>query len=258
MTAHSIEQALQKPNALVAYLVGNYPNASQFIDYLVEVSQVADVVEVGIPFSDPLADGLTIQRASQIALQQGANLRQIIDAIREHRNVIAAPIVIMSYLNPLLAYGIDALANDARNSGVSGFIVPDLPHEESSAIETTFTDASLALIPLITPITPIDTIEALSANATGFIYAVTRTGVTGGHSTLGEDAKHCLSQARKHARVPVMAGFGVRDARQVEELSHHADGVIVGSALLECIDAGDSPASFLNTLKRPERQGAAQ
>jgi tryptophan synthase alpha chain len=155
----------------------------------------------------------------------------------------------MSYLNPLLAYGLPRLAKHASRAGISGFIVPDLPHEESQGFHAECTTYGLALIPLITPITPPQRIQTLCEHARGFIYTVTRTGVTGGTTSLSTEAKEVLRRARHHAKVPVMAGFGVRHAAQVEALSHEADGVIVGSALVECIDQEQPIETYLQNLR---------
>lgn len=251
MTATTIETALRNSEgpAVVAYLVGGYPNPEQFKKHLITTSQIADVVEIGVPFSDPLADGLTIQTASAKVLKQGINLCDLFQMVEEVRDQLQAPIVLMSYLNPLLAFGVAPLSERAESVGISGFIIPDLPEEESAPIRDVLSTHQLALIPLITPITPPERVEALSGKARGFVYAVTRTGVTGGTSTLSDSARRCLRTAKRSARVPVLAGFGVRENSQVREISTVADGVIVGSALIECIDRGDSISNFLTALR---------
>ena len=251
MTALAIENALRSTDgaALVTYLVGGYPNRSEFAEHLVAASHIADVVEVGVPFSDPLADGLTIQHASSVALSQGTHLRDLLAILKEVRHRLAAPVVLMSYLNPLEAYGFTQLAADASHVGVSGFILPDLPYEEAKPYRAALSKHHLALIPLITPVTPLRRVTQLCKDAQGFVYAVTRTGVTGGSTHLSSRAVEVLKQARKVSPVPVLAGFGVRNSEQVQQLADVADGVIVGSALIECFEQQKCITPFLLNLR---------
>lgn len=258
MTASAIEQALHHSDgpAIISYLVGGFPTLSDFAQELIAVSQKADVVEVGIPFTDPLADGLTIQKASSVALANGGNLDAILTTLSEIRSQLDAPVVLMSYLNPLLRPGLAHTIASAHAAGVSGFIVPDLPYEASGPFRALVDAHDLALIPLITPVTPLERVHQLCADARGFVYAVTRTGVTGGGTQLTESAYQVLAQARRSASVPVMAGFGVRTRQQVRQLSPYADGVIVGSALIECMTQQQSLPQFIDGLRvHPEPLG---
>ncbi len=232
---------------LVPYLTAGYPDKSLFVDTVRKIATVADVVEVGVPFSDPMADGVTIQRASRIALEQGVSLRWILTELAA-AGTIGAPIVLMSYLNPLLVYGYEALAEDCVNAGVCGFIVPDLPLEEGEGFRNALDEQGLALIQLVTPATPDERMERLCAASKGFVYAVTIRGVTGGTSDLPAEVPAYLDRIKEQVDIPVCAGFGVRQAAQVETLGKHADGVIVGSALVEQLEAGNDPAVFLQSL----------
>jgi len=232
---------------LVPFITAGYPKKDEFIEVLTEISRDGDVVEVGVPFSDPMADGVTIQRSSHSAIAQGVTLHWIIEQLAA--NDTGAPVVLMSYLNPLLAYGYEDLAADAAAAGVCGFIVPDLPWEESEDFRTALDKHGLALIQLVTPATPADRLEMLCKASQGFVYAVTVTGVTGGGQAMPPEVVDYLDVVKNHAGIPVCAGFGVREAAQVEMLGKHADGVIVGSALLERIENGDSAAAFLNGLQ---------
>jgi tryptophan synthase alpha chain len=159
-----------------------------------------------------------------------------------------APILLMGYLNPFLAYGMERLARDAKRSGVSGFIVPDLPLDEADDFRSHIEGCGLGLVQLVTPVTTPERRDALCDAARGFVYAVTVTGITGGDVGIPDGLAQSLGQIRARATAPVMAGFGIRRPEQVAALCDHADGVIVGSALLDCIRAGDDPAAYLRTL----------
>jgi tryptophan synthase alpha chain len=251
MTAEILEQSLRAPQdrpSLVAYLTGGFPDLARFEQALVATCRVADAVEVGIPFSDPMADGVTIQRASRQALESGANLGLLLECVGRLGPRLEAPVLFMSYLNPLLSYGLNDLADEAHRVGLSGFIVPDLPLEEGEGFRGLLDARGLALIQLVTPVTPLDRLKRLCEASRGFVYAVTSTGTTGGKVELPDSTKSYLDCARDCAQTPLMAGFGIRSPDQVRALAPHSDGVIVGSALVECIERGDDPADFLKTL----------
>jgi tryptophan synthase alpha chain len=232
---------------LVPFITAGYPVKDEFIKVLSEICKDGDVVEVGVPFSDPMADGITIQRSSHSAIEQGVTLNWIIEQLAA--SDIDTPIVLMSYLNPLLAYGYEALAADAAKAGVCGFIVPDLPWEESEELRAALDTKGLGLVQLVTPATPEDRLEMLCKVSQGFVYAVTVTGVTGGGQSMPPEVVDYLDVVKDHASIPVCAGFGVREASQVAMLGKHADGVIVGSALLEKIVSGEDAAAFLHGLQ---------
>lgn len=244
--------ALEAANAagrvgLVPFITAGYPEKDQFIDTLRRVATVGDVIEVGVPYSDPLADGVTIQRASHHAIEHGVSLRWILDQLRSAGDP-GAPVVLMSYLNPLMVYGLDQLSRDAARAGVCGFIVPDLPLEESVDFRGALDGQGLGLIQLVTPATPAERMTELCSASRGFVYAVTMTGITGGAVALPPDVTAYLDRVRSIAEIPVCAGFGIRQASQVEALRPHTDGVIVGSALVERLEAGEDPADFLRSL----------
>lgn len=235
--------------ALVAFLTAGYPEPDRFLQVLEEVENAADAVELGVPFTDPMADGVTIQRSSHTAIEKGVTLRWILDQLESRTYQSSTPILLMSYLNPLLAFGFDALAERARAVGVSGFIVPDLPHEESAPLQAALDGQGLALVQLVTPATPPERLVKLCGASQGFVYAVTRTGITGGTTGLPADLAKYLNTVREASDVPVCAGFGVRARDQVALIADHADGVIVGSALVESLERGESPAAFLQNLR---------
>ena len=235
--------------ALVPFMTAGYPAKDRFIDTLRAISGPGDVVEVGVPFSDPMADGVTIQRSSHAAIEAGVSLRWILAELSAAGDT-GAPVVLMSYLNPLLAYGYDRLAADAVQAGVCGFIVPDLPLEEGGELRAALDAQGLALIQLVTPATPDERMQRLCHASRGFIYAVTIKGITGGGQAMPAEVTSYLDRVKAAAgELPVCAGFGVRAAEQVRSLGRHADGVIVGSALVEQLEAGADPAAFLNGLR---------
>jgi len=234
--------------SLVPFVTAGYPDKDAFISALRLIAAEGDVVEIGVPFSDPMADGVTIQRSSHAAIAAGVSLHWIINELTAAGDV-GAPLVLMSYLNPLLAYGYDQLAEDAVAAGVCGFIVPDLPWEESAEFRTALAKHGIALVQLVTPITPADRLEMLCKGSQGFIYAVTITGITGGDVELPPEVTDYLDRVRGHTDLPVCAGFGVRHAEQVANLGKHASGVIVGSALVERLEAGEDPTAFLAALR---------
>ncbi len=233
---------------LVAFITAGYPQRKKFREHLSAVSAAADVVEIGVPFTDPMADGMTIQRSSREALRQGVNLQWILDelgAIKD-RNT---PLLLMSYLNPLLTYGYERLAAAALAAGVCGFIVPDLPLDESAALSAALDVHGLALVQMVTPVTPLERLARLCAASQGFVYAVTMTGTTGKSVAVPDEVITYLERVRSKASVPVCAGFGIRSREQVLRLRGHVDGVIVGSALVELLERNESPQAWLRALR---------
>jgi tryptophan synthase alpha chain len=236
--------------ALCAYLTAGYPDLDRFPSVLESVAGVADVVEVGIPFTDPMADGQTIQQASHAALSHGVNLDVIFSMLAEMD--LAAPHVLMGYFNPFLAYGFDRLVGRMAEVGTAGLIVPDLPLEESGDLIEMLEPRGLGLVQLVAPTTPPDRLRKLAEASRGFVYAVTTKGTTGRAITFDEDVLAYLDRVKEAARLPVLAGFGVRERSQVLELSAHVDGVVVGSALIDAIDRGEDPARFVSGLRAGE------
>ncbi len=245
--ARSLETS-QGP-ALIAFLTAGYPDLDTFVEVLERIEAEADAVEIGVPFTDPMADGVTIQRSSHAALENGVSLTWILDQLAARETEPAAPLLLMSYLNPLLAFGYERLAVRACEVGVSGFIVPDLPFEESAPFRACLEPQGLALVQLVTPATPAERLAELCGHSQGFVYAVTRTGITGGEVDIPEELTSYLGAVKKRSRVPVCAGFGVRSREQVARIARHADGVIVGSALVEALERGSSPGDFLAGLR---------
>ena len=250
ITAAIIDARKAGRTALVPFMTAGYPQLDTFIETLAAIAACGDVVEVGVPFSDPMADGMTIQRSSLGAIANGVSLRWILDELTAARDRISAPLVLMSYLNPLLAFGLDGLGRAAAGAGVCGFIIPDLPYEESAEVRAALDDSNLALIQLVTPATPADRLRTLCDASRGFVYAVTVRGITGGGKSLPADTAGYLTAVSKAAGdKPVCAGFGIRTRGDVRQIGEHADGAIVGSALVEVLERGDDPQAFLQGLR---------
>jgi tryptophan synthase alpha chain len=235
--------------ALVPYITAGFPTRAVFRDQVIAIAEVADAIEIGVPFTDPMADGTTIQRSSRAALDQGVNLPWILSELRELKGRIKAPLLLMSYLNPLLAFGVERLPQAAAEAGVSGFIIPDLPLEESGDMQAALEREGLALVQFVTPVTPMERVQKLSRASRGFLYAVTMTGITGRNVALPDEVIAYFKRVREVSPMPVCAGFGIRGREQVERLNPHVDGVIVGAALVEVIERGEDPAEFLRGLR---------
>jgi tryptophan synthase alpha chain len=249
--ADAIRNVRRERVAMVAFLTAGFPSKEHFARDLAELGAEADVVEIGVPFTDPMADGVTVQRSSYAALKQGVTLHWIIDTLRGLPKM-KAQLVFMGYFNPMLAYGLTKLAADAAAVGISGFIVPDLPIEESAAFEQALGAHGLALIRMVTPVTAPARLEQLCRSAQGFVYAVSMTGTTGrsvGSGGVAPETLDYFDKVRKLSPVPVCAGFGIRESSQVAALAPHVDGVVVGSAIIEAMEKGDSPAALLRRLR---------
>jgi tryptophan synthase alpha chain len=238
--------------ALVAFLTAGYPSRDKFREHLRAVAAGADVVEIGVPFTDPMADGVTVQRSSQAALAQGVSLRWILAEL-EAMPRLETPLLLMSYLNPLLAFGMKRLAAAAAKAGVSGFIVPDLPLDESDEMRSALDAHQLALVQMVTPVTKPERMQQLCAGSQGFVYAVTMTGTTGKNVAVPTEVVHYLDRVRELASVPVCAGFGIRSREQVELLRGHVDGVVIGSALVEVLERGEDATEWLRKLRTAAR-----
>lgn len=237
-----------KPS-IVAFITAGFPDTENFVETLAQVAKAADAVEIGVPFSDPMADGVTIQRSSEQAIAHGVNLHWIFDQLEASTRTFDAPLMLMSYLNPLLAFGYEALAARAVATGIDGFLVPDLPYEESAPLAGALDTHGLALVQFVTPATSDERLSLIASKSQGLVYAVTRTGITGAGAGLPPELTSYLDRVKAVSPLPVCAGFGVREASQVRAIAAHADGVIVGSALVEALERGEDPAEFLSALR---------
>lgn len=196
----------------------------------------ADIIELGVPFTDPMADGPTIQSSSQRALDGGTKLVDILAMVRDLRREIETPIVLFSYLNPLYRYGFEKLAADAADAGVDGVLVTDAVDEVAFVVSSVLRGHNLDLISLVAPTTSDVRLERIAANATGFIYTVSRAGVTGAQAASSSSAEHLVSRVRRYTDLPVAVGFGISTRPQVEEVWRYADAAVVGSAIVAEIE----------------------
>jgi len=247
---------------LMAHAVCGYPDrAASFRILSAMAAAGADIIEAQLPFSDPSADGRAIVEANHAALRSGSRTKDCLDTLDELRRETDAPILIMSYLNPILAYGPEALVERAARSGIDGFIVPDCPDDEPEPrLRRLCADAGLAFMPLIAPTTSLERARELAQLASSpLLYVVTRLGVTGRKTDLDEAGLDRLTRLRESTGRRVAAGFGIRERAQVEALKGYADCAIVGSALVDAarcaIEAGSDPAEAVGRLVRELKRG---
>ena len=227
--------------ALVIYLCAGDPSLAITPRLIAAAAEAgADVVEVGVPFSDPTADGLTIQRASERALLAGATLKGVLLAVKRARESTSVPIVLFGYYNPILRHGEAQLAKDAKDAGVDGLLVVDLPPESAASLLEPLRVHGLDFVPLVAPTSTDARVDAAAAVAGSFLYYVSMTGVTGSGSADLPGAARRAAQIRQRTGLPVAVGFGVTSPADVEAVAEHADGVVVGSAVVRAIDAGTS------------------
>jgi len=223
--------------AFVAFLTAGDPSLDRTVEAAVELDRAgADVLELGVPFSDPLADGPVIQRASERALARGVTLSGVLDAVRRIRARCDLPLLLFSYYNPLLQYGLPRLAREARAAGVDGVLVTDLPPEEAGEWIAAARGSGLDTVFLASPTSPPERLKRVAEASRGFVYAVSRTGVTGERQALSRDARPLVERLRALTDVPVALGFGLSTPEQVREAAAVADGVVVGSALVRFLE----------------------
>jgi tryptophan synthase alpha chain len=257
--------AFYKKPALIAYVTCGDPDLATTREIVLNaIDAGADVIELGVPFSDPLADGPVIQRASERALRNGTTLAQVLTLaaeIRQHAQ--STGLVIFSYLNPILRMGMEKFCAVARHAGVDGVLITDLPVEESQQYLRAMHQHSLAPIFLAAPTSPDARLQRIAEASQGFIYAVSRTGVTGTRQQLAADAKKLVNHLRRITKLPIAVGFGISNAEQFAEVGKFADAVVVGSAIVETIERNrghEAPAvaEFIKQLLVVSSQFAAQ
>lgn len=234
-------------SALVMFVSAGDPSLADSELLISEISKAgADIIEIGIPFSDPMADGPTIQAASQRALSAGANLPAILAMLRKLRRSVNTPFVLFSYYNVIMQYGIEKLAAVSTDIGIDGWLIVDVPAEESDEVRPTLKTHGIRWITLLAPTTPQERAEKLLENAEGFVYYITVTGVTGARSTLPKELAGDLDRIRSSIPVPVVAGFGISNPETARTVAEHADGVVVGSALIQIMECAQAPAEGIN------------
>ncbi len=258
-----IENAFKNKPIFMPYFPLGYPDLDTSIDVIEALSKNgADLIEVGLSFSDPLADGPVIQQATQIALEKGITVKKSLAAVAELRKRgVDIPLILMGYYNPMLAYGLEKFVRDAMDAGADGFIIPDLPMEEADEFEAVLSvveaqvaddtrpstalrsaqEGGLPLIQMLAPTSPNERMEAMARNAKGFIYLVSVTGVTGARTSISDGLGELIHRVREHTSAPVCVGFGIGTPEQAAQVGALADGVIVGSACVNMIGGSENP-----------------
>jgi tryptophan synthase alpha chain len=238
--------------ALIPYITPEFPFEGMTLPLLEELERAgADLIEVGIPFSDPLADGETIQHSSDVALKNGATIRRILDCVSRFRKGSQLPLVLMGYINPILHWGVDRFLTDCRTSGVDGVIVPDLPPEEASEFKNNCDGSGISAVFLVAPTTPDERIRRIDELSTDFSYCVSVTGVTGERAQLGADdsLRSFLRRVRNNAKKPFVVGFGISKPEHVTRVWEFADGAVVGSALINVLGKASSQREALKAAR---------
>jgi tryptophan synthase alpha chain len=242
--------------AFIPFIMGGDPSletCTKLLDALPAAG--ADIIELGIPFSDPMADGPTIAAAGKRALEAGASLSGILALARAFRAKHATPLVLMGYLNPIYMYGYEKFASDAATAGVDGIIIVDLPPEEAAELEPALTSHGIALVRLIAPTSVPDRLPLLTLNASGYLYYVSITGITGAGSATASDVSEKLAQIRKATNLPICVGFGIKTPADVAAMAPLADGVVVGSALVNHIESTNADVASFSTYVRSLADG---
>lgn len=234
---------------LMPYAVGGYPDPGACLEIVrTYVSSGADLIELGIPFSDPLADGPVIQRASQVALRQGVRPYDVLDIAAQAR-AEGARVVLLSYLNVVLAYGPQRFFEHCREGGILGVVVPDVPVEEAGDLQVAARTEGVDVIFLAAPTSTDARLARIAAAASGFIYCVSTTGVTGARSSLRTDLPEFVARLRRHTTLPLAVGFGISTPQQADEVAAYADGVIIGSALVDMVERSERLADALAEIR---------
>jgi tryptophan synthase alpha chain len=239
----------EERTAFVAYLTAGDPSIERTVRAAEELDAAGvDVLELGVPFSDPLADGPVIQRASERALRRGTTLARVLDAVRAIRKKTEIPLLLFSYLNPILQYGVDRLAGEGRAAGLDGVLVTDLPPEEADGWLSAARKAELDTVFLAAPTSPDERLRRVAEASRGFVYAISRMGVTGERQSLSDDARPLVARLKRHTEEPVAIGFGISTPEQFKAAGEVADGVVVGSALVRFLE--ESPEGDLGAQVR--------
>jgi tryptophan synthase alpha chain len=235
--------------ALIPFITAGDPDQQTTVDLLLTLAESgADLIELGVPFSDPMADGPTIQAASERALEGGMTLNGVLEIVTEVRRKSQIPLVLMGYYNPIYRYGIERFTADATRAGVDALLLVDLPPEEAGEISSVTKAAGLSLITLLAPTTPRERMQKLAAAAEGYLYYVSMTGVTGAAKITPEDIKVAVEELKAMTDVPVGVGFGITTAADAKAVGSFADGVVVGSALVKIIETYSGSEQLLGKV----------
>lgn len=239
-------------SALIPYLTAGYPDADRSYEMMAALAEAGgDIIELGIPFSDPLADGPTIQRSSFHALERGMSVDGVFKILQRFRKEYDHPVVLFSYLNPLLRFGVDAFLGRAEDAGAQGLLITDVPTGADPSLEQRVLSSSLDFIRLVAPTTPEDRIREVAEGGSGFLYYISRTGVTGARQALRDDLGREVQAVQKLIDLPVAVGFGISTPEQAALVAGISEGVVVGSALINALDEGgvEGSARLLASLR---------
>ncbi|HAP93491.1 MAG TPA: tryptophan synthase subunit alpha [Desulfotomaculum sp.] len=243
------ELANSREKGLITYLTAGDPDLKTSVELVAAMDRAgADLIEIGIPFSDPVADGPSIQQASTRALAKGVRLAAIMEAAAEMRKLTNLPLIFMTYYNPVLQYGLERFVQDAVRAGVDGLIIPDLPYEETQPLQSMADPSGLALIPLVAPTTTDGRLKNISSYARGFIYCVSVTGVTGARQQISTDLEQFITRVRKHTSLPIAIGFGIAGPQQAARVASFCDAVVVGSAIVNTVAAQSTKSSAISSV----------
>ncbi len=237
ITAKFKQLRRESRKGFIPFVTAGDPDIDTSLSIVLKLAELsADIIELGVPFSDPMADGPTIQRSSERALARGVTLQKVLDLAAQIRKRSDVPLVLFSYFNPILRYGLDEFEKAASNAGIDGVLLTDVIENEAAAISERFSKHAIDLISLIAPTTTDERLKAICDNAHGFIYAVSRAGVTGAQESTSSAAEQLVSRARKFTDLPVAVGFGISTAAQISEVWQYADAAVVGSAIVSVIE----------------------
>lgn len=247
-----ISEVFKNSKALITYITAGDPNLEATKEIILELNKDGvDIIEVGIPFSDPLADGPIIQKASQKALKNGVTLKKIFETLNEIKEEVTCPLVLMGYYNSILNYGIDNFITEAVNTGISGVIIPDLPFDEEEEFYAKIKENGIDPILLVAPNTSEERLKEISKVCSGFLYCVSIMGVTGDSQAPMEHLKEYSQRVRKYVNIPLAIGFGIDSPTKAKNIIEYFDGIIVGSALIKIIDENSyDKGKLLKEIKR--------
>lgn len=254
MIKNEIQNRIEKCNkegrvALIAYLMGGFPTLELFKETLLTTAKFADIIEIGLPFSDPLADGPVIQNAAYHVINRRITSSMIMDEIKKMSSKIEASLVLMTYFNTILNFGIEKFANMAKSSGISGVIIPDMPPDEDKKWKAVSRRYNLSTIFLLAPTSSDERIKLVAKESEGFIYCVSVTGVTGARDELPPDLYGFVKRVKKYTDKPVAVGFGISKPKHVKQLSKFSNAAIIGSALLKQINTNGSKNEIITNIE---------
>lgn len=239
----------------IPFVTAGDPDLDTSLSIILKLAEMgADIIELGVPFSDPMADGPTIQRSSERSLLKGTTLKNVIDLASEFRKQSEVPLVLFSYFNPILRFGLAEFENAAAEAGVDGLLLTDVIEDEATKIATRLAAKNIDLISLIAPTTTDERLEAICDHARGFVYAVSRAGVTGAREETSSSAETLVRRARRFTDLPIAVGFGISTAEQITDVWRYADAAVVGSAIVSEIGKAETPADAVRNVETFTRQ----